>query len=387
LLWPAIVRTETSRRGWVGNAGMALTTVVPVALVLGVATFPGEWWAEQVPYFPLRRMLVAGEPDLTTRRPASLWSNVLVLPGFDVIDHVKFDTEDKISALPETISLRGRHLEGVFLGGSKLRNADFTGAYLQGASLEGAQLLGASLKDAELQGALLVAAQIQGVTLDGAELQAATLEDAQLQGASLDGAQLHGASLKSAFVWRADPPNASDNVAVSANPIYIDKRRACEQDETKDKDRLCSWSKTTFDALKRLISDKIPVYVEKARRDGALTRIDPRLNPNQGGIDQDIAEIWRRLEDHSRSLPDEVFDKAREEEWRRAGCDPEQAPYVVEALAPRLGSAFGQDIAARLAAAFLGNECAGARGISAETRATLEWLKQASTHDLYTTAR
>jgi hypothetical protein len=63
-------------------------------------------------------------------------------------------------------------------------------------------------------------------------------------------------------------------------------------------------------------------------------------------------ENWRRRKD----LPDDVFNKTREEEWRSAGCNPEKAPYVVEALTPRLGSAFGQDSAARLATAFLGNE-------------------------------
>ena len=55
-------------------------------------------------------LLVAGEVDLVARKPTSLWSNVLVLPGIDVIDHAKFDTEAKIAAAPETISLRGRRL-------------------------------------------------------------------------------------------------------------------------------------------------------------------------------------------------------------------------------------------------------------------------------------
>jgi hypothetical protein len=107
------------------------------------------------------------------------------------------------------------------------------------------------------------------------------------------------------------------------------------------------------------------------------------LNLGRSGSDQHIAENWRRRED--RGLPDDVFDKAREEEWRRAACDPEEAPYVVEALTPRVEFAFrkGRDSAARLAAVFLGNECVRAKGISAETRATLEWWKQASTHDMY----
>jgi hypothetical protein len=282
-------------------------------------------------------------------------------------------------------SLEGAQLLGALLDDAQLQGALLVAAQLQGARLDGAELQGATLEDAELQGASLDGAQLQGASLEKANLRGATLDRAQLQGALLTGAQLQGASLNSAFVWRADATNASDAAAVSASPIYIDARRACEQREIRDKDRLCSWSKATFDRLKWLISDGIPVYVDKLRREGAQKRIDPRLNPNESGIDHDIAENWRRRED--RSSPDEVFNKAREEEWRRAGCNPEKAPYVVEALTPRVDSAFRQDSAARLASAFLGNECAGARGISAETRATLEWLKQSSPQDLYTSAR
>ena len=70
-----------------------------------------------------------------------------------------------------------------------------------------------------------------------------------------------------------------------------------------------------------------------------LKRIDPKLNPTSREIDQHIAENWRRRQD----LPDDMFDNTREGEWRSAGCNPEKAPYVVEALTPRIDSAFGQD--------------------------------------------
>jgi hypothetical protein len=109
-----------------------------------------------------------------------------------------------------------------------------------------------------------------------------------MQGALLTGAQLKGASLRSPFVWRADARNASDAVAVSAEPLYIDARRACEKGEIRDKDRLCTWSEASFDALKRHIREEIPVYVDKLRREGALKRIDPKWNPDQRVID-DIA--------------------------------------------------------------------------------------------------
>ena len=226
----------------------------------------------------LHKLLVAGEVDFAARKPKSLWSNRLVLPGFDVIDHTKFDSEAKIEALPETVSLRARHLEGAVLIGARLRNADFTAAQLQGAqldhsdlrgakfecpapsslleqctqlrdaslynaqlqgaSLEGAllavalldyaQLQGASLNNAELERTSLANAQLQGASLNGAQLLGASLIKAQLQGASLDGAWLAGASLESAqlqgatlanvFAWRADARNAAWEITRVFNP-------------------------------------------------------------------------------------------------------------------------------------------------------------------------
>jgi uncharacterized protein YjbI with pentapeptide repeats len=58
-------------------------------------------------------------------------SNTLVLPNIDVIDHAKFDTETKIAALPQTLSLRGRQLEGAVLLFADLRKVDFTAADLR----------------------------------------------------------------------------------------------------------------------------------------------------------------------------------------------------------------------------------------------------------------
>jgi uncharacterized protein YjbI with pentapeptide repeats len=244
MLWPSIARGETAqlsrrdlRRGKI--VALAVASLVPALLVTTIATFPGEWpldnlpslqfipWKNQKnhPWWPpewrlasLHELLVAGEVDFAARKPTSIWSNRLVLPGFDAIDHAKFDSEAKIDAVSETISLRARHLEGAVLIGAKLRKADFTGAQLQGAKFEKsdlrgakfecgdnkehspqcAQLQGASLDSAQLQGASLDEAQLQGASLDKAQLQGASLDKAQLQGASLDEAQLQGASLDEA---------------------------------------------------------------------------------------------------------------------------------------------------------------------------------------------
>lgn len=259
-LWPGVARRGGTssekghvlrRIGWI--CLFAIVSLLPLLLLFTIATFPGEWldsaisrvlsvrtsgaWTV-VGWIPtelatLRTLLVDGDVNAVTQRPMSVWSNRLVVPGIDVIDHAKFDSEAKIAALPVTVSLRGRHLEGAVLMGAHLRKADFTGAFLKeaelyhadlretnfgcdsvedddqcadlrGADLEGAQLEGASLygahvegadlEEVHFEGANLNEAELQGASLDGAQLQAANLNNAQLEGASLIGAQLQGAT-------------------------------------------------------------------------------------------------------------------------------------------------------------------------------------------------
>ena len=80
----------------------------------------------------LHDLLVAGDVDLIARKPTSLWSNRLVLPGIDVTDHATFDNGEKSEASRETLSLRGRLLEGAVLIDSNLRKVDLTAARLRG---------------------------------------------------------------------------------------------------------------------------------------------------------------------------------------------------------------------------------------------------------------
>jgi uncharacterized protein YjbI with pentapeptide repeats len=246
-LWPSIavgsrvsLRWRDLRRVRV-TAYLALS-LVPLLLVFTIATFTGEWLDDHLPSvgFPapwtaekqnqltsLHELLVAGEIDYVRQRPLSVWSNRLVLPGIDVIDHAKFDSDAKFAAISATVLLRGRHLEGAILINAGLRKADFTGAFLdeadflnadlretkfecaqagsatvcarlQGASLMLAQLQGASLNGAQLQGASLMFAQLQGASLIFARLQGASLIFARLQGASLNGAELQGSSFDAA---------------------------------------------------------------------------------------------------------------------------------------------------------------------------------------------
>jgi len=271
--WPLItsraVDTESGqafgwrRPGWFSAELMRFVLMaLGVLLAVGVpivTTFPGETIDPLIPRtmttlagateaFPVltwaRKALVEGEVNAASRRPVSPFSNRLVLPGLDVIDHAKFDSDAKFDAVRETVSLRYRHLEGAVLTGAGLRKADFTAAFLRdarldqadlrdanfgaagqpvqygsifvgirakldGASLYHASLQGASFYFASLQGALLDGALLQGALLDRALLQGATLNLASLQGASLNYASLQGASLDSAMLQGASLDFAS----------------------------------------------------------------------------------------------------------------------------------------------------------------------------------
>jgi Pentapeptide repeats (8 copies) len=153
-----------------------------------------------------------------------------VLPSIDVIDHAKFDTEAKVAALPETLSLRGRRLEGAVLLGAHLRKVDLTGARLQDADLSradlreaklgcediappqcigAAQLKRANLREAQLQGVNLREARLEGAHLYWARLDGAFMWDVQLQGAHLEQAILDGADMSGAQLQETKFQNAS----------------------------------------------------------------------------------------------------------------------------------------------------------------------------------
>jgi uncharacterized protein YjbI with pentapeptide repeats len=187
--------------------GLVLAGVMSIAAVwfsLVIATIPGErqetalaWLDRQGWLVSTHKLLFAGEVDDTTRRRKSLFSNTLVLPGFNLYEALKIDDPKKRAWKEHLYGLRGRHLEQAAFTSADLTKADasLSTGQLQGALLDFAQLQGAYLESAELQGALLDFAQLQGAVLIGAQLQGATLDDAQLQGAVLAGAQLEGASL------------------------------------------------------------------------------------------------------------------------------------------------------------------------------------------------
>ena len=253
-----------------------------------------------------------------TRRRKSLFSNTLVLPGFDALDSKRIDDQKTLDWAKHSLVLRGRHLEGAvftgadlrkadldgaqlqgaWLGGAQLQGASLFGAQLQGASLDGAQLQGASLvgaqlqgasltrsfrarRDAQLQGASLDGAQLQGASLDGAQLQGASLNSAQLQGASLDGAQLQGASLVGAQLQGA---NFQEAALVATDLSKAEIWRANFSDAQIDKVfgdglRETAMSKQDFVKLKDNITKSLPEDRSRDRERSSSMRIEI-LNPD-----------------------------------------------------------------------------------------------------------
>lgn len=399
-LWPSIAKGQTSglawrefRRGKI--IALVCASFAPVVLVTAIATFPGEWvegglpslrlipWKDQSdkPWrlASLHELLVGGEVDLAARKPKSLWSNRLVLPGFDAIVRTKFDSEAKIESLAATISLRARHLEGAVLTGASLRKADFTAAQLQGAQFDQSDLRGvkfecasstffiagikipkctnlqgASLVFAQLQGASLAGAQLAGARLDGAKLQGASLWYAHLEGASLISAELQGAALMGASLqgtWltsanlqgvrldhaqldgalldRANLQGAMLDGAVlqgaSLKKVLAwraDARGAVWGDTRVFEPDIgqAEWSAKSFENLKEL-----------EIKWGGMERLDP-TKALEG--EQEMGEVWNV---QARSPPSkEAYEKRLSAIWQETGCAAQWAPYVVRQLLFRL---------------------------------------------------
>jgi uncharacterized protein YjbI with pentapeptide repeats len=285
-------------------------------------------------------------------------------------------------------SLDGAQLQGASLDGAQLQGAVLEFAHLQGASLSaafaeakphlkhakfseplGSALLSAEFDGAQLQGASLVGAQLQGASLDGAQLQGASLDGAQLQGASLDQAELQGTSLTNVCAWRADAQNAFWNDTRVVAP------HTGAKDESPDKDRKCNWTAASFEELKKLIGELVP---EGNLRRAATERIEQALDPTKALEGEDeMAKVWSA---RATSSPNpKVYERRLAQQWRKTGCAAEGAPYalrqLIVALSGRLVVRFDTVVdvhsfgasspeKAKLAAAFLDKDCAGARGLS-----------------------
>ena len=145
----------------------------------------------------------------------------------------------------------------------------------------------------------------------------------------------------------------------------------------------CDWTPQTFKDLIDLISKAVP---EGLRRQAALERIDPRLNPDSA--DPNIVD-WRNKRDIP-PPPRAAYEAEVALQWEKAGCEPTGAPHVAASLSRRLEyrapdsteaivdgpTAFerGSPYPAKLAARFLEESCAGARGLKAYDQARLRKL-------------
>jgi len=266
-LWPSVARGERSSVAWHDLrrphvAAAAVASLAPILLVFIIATFPDEWLDRNpisAPIIPRvqsgairwitpHEFLVGGDVDLVAAKPTSIWFNRMVLPGLELKPG-------------DSVSLRGRNLDGAVLLGAKLRSMDFTATSLRGAVLNqadlrdakfpctdtrlisthapderpdtagtqcarlqnaflvGAMLEGAEFEGANMQGATLDKADLRGANLASAQLEGASLDNADLRGASLIGAQLHGATLRSAQLQGA----ALDHAQMQA--AYLDDAR------------------------------------------------------------------------------------------------------------------------------------------------------------------
>jgi hypothetical protein len=179
LLWPPIASGTIISPRWHDlrrRKVLACLGAGSLLLIFTVVTVPGERIDRVFP--PLRiipmfggwvsphdlllgGVLFVGVNDDVRVDLTGPWSDRLLVPNIDAIDHAKLDTEDKIAAVPETLSLRGRHLEGAKLRSGRLRKVDFTDAYLQRAELRGADLRETTWGRADLRDAMLAGAQLQ----------------------------------------------------------------------------------------------------------------------------------------------------------------------------------------------------------------------------------
>jgi hypothetical protein len=336
----------------------------------------GSWKSISWTWTSPHELLIAGSVDFVTRKPDSLWSNVLILPEFEL------GTDRKNPGSTGNISLRGRRLEGAIFGGAHLMKADFTGARLAGANFfradlreakfecnwgpnfKCAKLQGASLKGAPLQGAFLgserlglhasLVAQLQGAELDGAQLQGASLHGAKLQGASLKGAQLQGASLVRVFVWRTKAPT----------PLEKNLRGALITEPEV-------WTKAWYAGLEASIKKALADFT----RYDALRRIEP-LGKEPNEEDAASAKDWDRLAAESQRLA-KTYPKELAKLLISIGCEAD-SPYVIGGLIRQLDDRFRENPAQKteISRIFLDEaKCPGARGLSEENQAKLRQMR------------
>ncbi|HEY8006697.1 MAG TPA: pentapeptide repeat-containing protein [Methylocella sp.] len=383
-LWPAVVDGGIGMkqvRGW-RQIWLVLGGCAAIGLSVTAATFPGERmeeWIGRRPTLPpfvaavlgqrdgndlsnskdqpawtsVHDLLFNGPYDARKQNRTSLFSNTLVLPGFNALAVGKID-DSKLGPFEYSFTRKDGHFEGAIFEGADLRKINLENAHLQGASLlqaklQGAQfynanLNGAKLNQAKLQGASLDSAQLEGVELTGAalqgawalnadlkgaflkeaQLQGAGLNGAQLQGAELDGAQLSGASLDGAFLWRAGL-NVKSADALRAQGVMWDPFWK----ETTQASQSKPWTGEAFIDLKNTIERDVPAG---ETRDEILKRVE-LLDPGEAFLGTAHVPDWRKKFAAAAALDPEKYKQALVTQLKALVCSGDaDAPYVVRGL-------------------------------------------------------
>jgi hypothetical protein len=122
---------------------------------------------------------------------------------------------------------------------------------------------------------------------------------------------------------------------------------------------------------------------ESALRTALLARLERLLDPAKPlDGEGEMAKRWIELQGAS-PKPD-IYDEKLAGMWRGLGCASDGAPFVLMGLVATMSNPYSTPFAqnsvqaSKLAADFLKEDCAGARGTSAETRAALIKLRDAA---------
>lgn len=254
-------------------------------------------------------------------------------------------------------SLQSAIADGASFGGADLRGANLNGTSFRGASLDAARFEGTRFYGTHFEAATFSETRMQGTLFDDAHLEGALLRHAQLQGANLQRAHLDGTQLLGAFAWRA----AIGNLATAqVEQTVTENKEFCT--DRNHQDHLCPWTKERFTALVDEAEHEFPNGPLKA---DALKRIKEALDTDEASPrEADSARQWRAAEQASGT---KLADLATQ--WQRIGCEGVGAPYVMTSLITRVNGAsvspFGTDspYPAQIAAAFLSDQCDGAKGL------------------------
>src|SRR5262249_33978789 len=103
-------------------------------------------------------------------------------------------------------------------------------------------------------------------------------------------------------------------------------------------------------------------------------KLDPRKPVDN---EDEMVRHWTALQRTSH-VPNN-YEEGLANTWLRIGCSADEAPYVLERLVEMLPDRFAPDSVElpKLAAAFLKEDCAGARGISEHVRMVLAKYRDA----------